>query len=43
MTKIAHRDLKADNVLVWIEGKKVKIIDFGLSKAVGGTLVHMHT
>jgi serine/threonine protein kinase len=38
-----HRDLKADNVLFWIEEMKIKIIDFGLSKTIDGTQAQMDT
>ena len=38
-----HRDLKADNVLFWIEEMKIKIIDFGLSKTIDGTQAQMKT
>ena len=29
---ICHRDLKPDNILYDKEGKKIKLIDFGISK-----------
>ena len=37
---LIHRDLKPANVLAWVEGNdvKVKVIDFGVAKALGGQL-----
>ncbi|XP_077969581.1 uncharacterized protein LOC144424293 isoform X2 [Styela clava] len=32
MNQIAHRDLKPSNVLLSLDGKHIKIIDFGISK-----------
>ncbi|QUV81418.1 protein kinase [Chloracidobacterium sp. D] len=32
---VIHRDLKPDNIMV-MEGDRVKVVDFGIAKAVGG-------
>ena len=32
--KIAHRDIKDKNVIIWVENNQIKIIDFGLANDV---------
>ena len=32
--KIVHRDIKDRNVIIWVENKQVKIIDFGMANEV---------
>ena len=39
MNKIIHQDLKPNNIIMSVDKKKVKIIDFGISTRLNETMI----